>query len=231
MSFNILVVEDEDDFRDVLVEYLVLKGFEAEGIGSIAQYQALSNPGSVDLIVLDRTLPDGDGLDILKAHRKIADIPVIILSGLGTVEDRVKGLESDADYYLVKPVKTPELLAIVNRYARRGKTIPSLETCWKINPKQWELCSPCGIAIKLTNLEMVFLHCFTDAEGVTISRDDIIKILGHRPDIYDVRRLETMISRLRHKTKEAGMAEFPLATVYGAGYTFNGKMVALDPAA
>lgn len=233
MSFNILVVEDEADFREVLVEYLVLKGFEAKGIGTIAQYQALLDPESIDLIVLDRTLPDGDGLSILNSHRKIADIPVIILSGLGDLDDRVKGLEADADYYLVKPVKTPELLAIVNRYARRDKARlqPSLETCWKINAKQWELSSPCGIAIKLTNLEMVFLSCFIKAEGLTIARDDIIKVLGHRPDVYDVRRLETMVSRLRHKTKEAGMMEFPLATVYGAGYMFNGKIVALEPVA
>mgnify|MGYP000072977172 FL=1 len=224
MSFKILIVEDEADFREVLVEYLQLKGFEADGIESVAQYTALSAPQQYDLIVLDRTLPDGDGLSILEAFRKTSSNPVIILSGLGEVQDRVKGLDADADYYLVKPVKMPELLSIVNRYARRATPNPSMDAFWKINPKQWALISPCGIEMKLTNQELIFLICFDDVEGVAVARETIIKALGHRPEIYDLRRLETMVSRLRNKTKDAGMKEFPLATVYGSGYVFNGKL-------
>lgn len=228
MAFKILVVEDESDFREVLVEYLQLKGFEAEGIDSIAGYFSLPDPASYDLIVLDRTLPDGDGLSILEAHRKRSDIPVVILSGLGHVDDRVKGFEADADYYLVKPVKTPELLAIVNRYARRAKPAPSQKPVWTINPRQWEFASPCGITMKLTNVELAFLSCFKQAEGVSISKNQIICGLGHRPDAYDFRRLDTLISRLRHKAKEAGIEELPLATVYGAGYAYNALLVVLD---
>lgn len=224
VHFKILIVDDEADFREVLVEYLQLKGFDASGIDSIAAYQALAQPDAYDLLVLDRTLPDGDGLSILRAYRNTSLNPVIILSGLGEVEERVKGLEADADYYLVKPVKMPELLAIVNRYARRVLPRTSQDVCWRINPKQWALISPCGIEMKLTNQELSFLACFDDAGGLAIARDTIIKALGHRPEIYDMRRIETMVSRLRNKIKDAGMKEFPLTTVYGSGYVFNGKL-------
>lgn len=228
MTFRILVVEDESDYREVLVDYLAMKGFEADGIESIADYRSLNDPASYDLIVLDRTLPDGDGLSILEVHRQKSNIPIIIISGLGHLDDRIKGLEADADYYLVKPVKTPELLAIVNRYARRAKPGPSQNSTWMINPRQWELISPCGIAIKLTNLEMIFLSIFKNAVGVSISKDQIIRSLGQRPDVYDLRRLDTMISRLRHKAKEAGIEQLPLSTVYGVGYAYNALLVVLE---
>ena len=82
--------------------------------------------------------------------------------------------------------------------------------------------------MKLTKLEMGFLHCFDDAEGVSIPREHIIQALGHRPELYDLRRLETMVSRLRNKIKEVGIKEFPLATVYGSGYVFNAMLKVLQ---
>jgi len=227
MPFRILVVEDEPDFRDVLVEILRLTGYEADGVDSIRGYRELPNPGRHDLIVLDRTLPDGDGLTILEAHRKHSDIPVIILSGLGRDEDRIKGLQADANYYLVKPVKTPELLAIIAHYAKRAAPKAEAAACWSINPRQWELHAPDGATVKLTNQEILFLGCFEEAEGVRISREDIITRLGHRPEVYDIRRLEAMVSRLRNKLREAGVDGFPLATIYGTGYAFNARLMIL----
>lgn len=227
MTFSILVVEDEPDFRDVLVEILRLTGYEAEGVDSILGYETLPSTARYDLIILDRTLPDGDGLTILQALRKQSDIPVIILSGLGNDDDRVKGLQADASYYLVKPVKTPELLAIIAHHARRATPKPDPGTCWSLDLRQWELRTPDGATVKLTNLEILFLGCFEDAEGVRISREDIITRLGHRPDVYDIRRLEAMVSRLRTKVREAKVDAFPLATIYGTGYAFNAKLMIL----
>ena len=85
MTFNILVVEDEVDFCEVLVDLLRLKGYLATGIDSIRSYQAIQNPTEFDFIILDRTLPDGDGLCILEAHRKIANIPILILIDICTL--------------------------------------------------------------------------------------------------------------------------------------------------
>ena len=228
MAFKILIVEDEPDFRIVLVEYLQLKGYEAKGIASVAEYQSLKDPDSYDLIILDRTLPDGDGLVILEAHRKRSESPVIILSSLGELDERVKGLEADADYYLVKPFKMLELLAIVSRYARRQKNQTPGQAYWSINRRQRALTSPCGLTMNLTNMELAFLNCFRDAEGVSISREDIVSQLGHQANVYDYRRLQTMVSRLRLKVKEAGMSELPLESIYGDGYTYKARLIALD---
>jgi len=231
MPFNILVVEDEKDFREVLVEILSLKGYEASGVGSIKAYKAIESPLHYDFIILDRTLPDGDGLNILATHRKISSIPILILSGLGLVDDRVQGLDADADYYLVKPVVMPELLAIVGRYARQAALLHVTNNeCWKLNTSEWILISPEGVTIKLSNSELLFLNCFKDAVGEKISRNVLVTKLGFKPDAYDIRRLESMVSRLRNKIQNGGAAEFPLVTVYGVGYAFNAQLISIGQA-
>lgn len=229
MTFNILVIEDEIDFREVLVDLLKLKSYEATGIDSIAAYSRIENPDHFHLIILDRTLPDGDGLDILRLHRQRSNIPVIILSGLGDADERVRGLTADADYYLVKPVVMPELLAIIKRYSQ--KEIESLNkqpSKWILLLQRWQLISPNGVVIELSNSETLFLNCFKNTGGTGIDRNIIIESLGYRREAYDVRRLESLVSRLRNKVKDAGVEAFPLNTVYGTGYAFNEPLDILE---
>lgn len=231
MAFNILVIEDEIDFREVLVDLLQLKGFDASGVESIAAYNTLPKKEGYDLIILDRTLPDGDGLDILRAHRALSNTPVIILSGLGDANERVKGLTAEADYYLVKPVVIPELLAIIQRYSQSEMMQQKRQTQrWGVLLQHWQLISPNKITIQLSHSETLFLHCFKDANGTGIDRDTIIRSLGYRPEAYDMRRLESLVSRLRNKVRDAGIEAFPLNTVYGSGYAFNEALVILDDA-
>jgi two-component system, OmpR family, response regulator len=228
VTFNILVIEDEIDFREVLVDLLKLKGYEATGIDSIAAYSRIENRDSFHLIILDRTLPDGDGLDILKLHRQISNIPVIILSGLGDADERVRGLTADADYYLVKPVVMPELLAIIKRYSQKEIASLKQQSKWTLLLQRWQLISPNGVVIELSNSETLFLNCFKNTEGIGVDRNIIIESLGYRREAYDVRRLESLVSRLRNKVKDAGAEAFPLNTVYGTGYAFNEPLVVLD---
>lgn len=226
MTFKIMVVEDEVDFREVLVEFLCLKGYEATGVDSIESYQSLEDLASYDLMVLDRSLPDGDGLEILKAHRKHSSIPVIILTGIGHVDERIKGLDADADQYLVKPVVMPELISIISRYARQAALNTSkIDAAWILSPRYWELKSPTGLQIKLTNSEYNLITCFEGVNGRPVARERLITALGFNPETYDVRRIESLISRLRTKIKDGGIDEFPLSTVYGGGYAFNGLLI------
>jgi DNA-binding response OmpR family regulator len=231
MTFNILVIEDEIDFREVLVDLLKLKGYEATGIDSIAAYNRIENPDNFNLIILDRMLPDGDGLDILRLRRQSSNIPVIVLSGLGDADERVKGLTADADYYLIKPVVIPELLAIIKRHSQQEvASLKKQKLKWTILFQRWQLISPNGVVIDLSNSETLFLNCFKNKGGTGIERNIIIESLGYRHEAYDVRRLESLVSRLRNKVKDAGIETFPLNTVYGTGYAFNELLVILDDA-
>jgi DNA-binding response OmpR family regulator len=229
MPPRILIVEDEDDFRDGLVELLNLEGFDAYGVGSIHEYLEWNKKNQYDILILDRNLPDGDGLDILRKYHKQSDKDSIILSCEGQSHDRILGMNVDADYYLVKPFPSDELLAILHRIERKHLVVQSSDSeTWLLNLVRWELKTPNSLEIELTRSEFALLHCFVNKSGQVIAREDIVKGLGFNPEVYDNRRLEVMLRRLRKKIEDIGVVKFPLQTVYGVGLVFNGVMKAFD---
>ncbi len=229
MPPKVLIVEDEADFRDGLVELLKLESFDASGVGSIQEYLNWIKQNQYDILILDRNLPDGDGLYILRNYHKQSDADSIVLSCEGQPHDRILGMNVDADYYLVKPFPSDELLAILHRIERRQGAVQSADSeTWRLNTVSWELKAPNHLEIELTRSEFALLNCFVHKSGQVISRDEIIKGLGFNPEIYDNRRLEVMLRRLRKKIEDAGVVKFPLQTVYGIGLVFNGVMRTSD---
>ena len=227
MMAKVLIVEDEKDFREGLVELLELKGFEVSGVGTIAEYHAWVTQHAYDILILDRNLPDGDGIDILKNHHVLKNTGSIILSGEGQPEDRIMGIEADADYYLVKPVQVNELVAILQRLVRRLEaTVENSTAQWQLSTVRWQLFTPNRLEIDLTRSEFAMLKCFVDKPGVVVTRDEIIVGLGFNPIAYDERRLEVMLRRLRKKLEDHCVEKFPLQTVYGAGFAFNEQLSA-----
>lgn len=227
MPLRILIVEDETDFREGLCDLLNLEGFQAQGVGSLASYKAWRVSYTCDVLILDRNLPDGDGLDILKMHRRTEDTPAIFLTGAGQIEERVKGMQADADYYLVKPVVVDELIAILKRLERKLNDAGQADA-WLLDTVRWKLTTPDGVKISLTQNEVSIMACFIEKAGILVSRDDVIEALAGSEDLdYDPRRLEVAIRRLRKKIEEHKIKVFPLTTIYGKGYTFNSPLSSL----
>jgi DNA-binding response OmpR family regulator len=222
-QFRILFVEDDAEYREALCHILNLEGFSADGVGTIAAFLAWRATHAYDLLIVDRQLPDGDGLDALRVHRRSAESPAIVLTARGKVADRVAGLEADADYYLVKPVAMDELLALLRRLQRRFHSRAAGH--WTVDPATWRLRAPDGIEIALTRRELALLLLFPGRQGQPVPRQEIAAGLGEDPAVYDPRRLEILVRRLRHKVEEAAARELPLATVYGIGYAFNLPLV------
>lgn len=221
MSVKVLIVEDETDLREALCAILNLEGFSAQGVGSIAEYRQWRKTDHCDLLVLDRILPDGDGLDLLKEHRQTDLTPTLIITCEGQTADKIAGMSADADYYLVKPIVTDELIAILRRLSRRIHADPFAQHTWVLDSVRWQLKAPLGSSLPLTRSEVNLLSNFIEKSGVTISRDAIIESLGYNPKHYDLRRLEILVRRLRNKVEKSGVTEFPLSTIYGVGYAFN----------
>ena len=227
MPLRILIVEDETDFREGLCDLLNLEGFQAQGVGSLASYKAWRVSYTCDVLILDRNLPDGDGLDILKMHRRTEDTPAIFLTGAGQIEERVKGMQADADYYLVKPVVVDELIAILKRLERKLNDAGQADA-WLLDTVRWKLTTPDGMKVSLTQNEVSIMACFIEKAGMLVSRDDVIEALAGSEDLdYDPRRLEVAIRRLRKKIEEHKIKDFPLTTIYGKGYTFNSPLSSL----
>lgn len=219
MLFRILLVEDDTEYRDALCQILNLEGFRADGVGSVAAFTAWRNTHDYDLLIVDRQLPDGDGLDVLAQHRESENSPVIILTARGDLTERISALEADADYYLVKPFAMDELIALLGRLSRRRQSLGS--DYWAIDPYAWRLCTPDGNEAPLNHRELQILLLFVDRPGQVIPRQDMITSLGENPNIYDPRRLEILIRRLRNKVEDRTSQSLPIKTIYGVGFCFS----------
>lgn len=231
MSLNVLIVEDDALFRDSLCDILNIEGFTAYGVGSVAAYRSWSSLNSPDVLILDRNLPDGDGLTVLALQKQRMPVPTIFVTCEGQAEDRVLGLDADADYYLVKPIDANELVAVLNRIKRRIITSRrDVSEKWVIDKNRWRLIWPNNAChIPLTRSEMSILSCFTNKADIHVARGEIAEALGNNPINYDFRRLEVIVRRLRSKAREAAGSDIPLLTAYGKGYVFNAQLDELTP--
>lgn len=216
---RVLIIEDEPDLLDAMLSFLALDGLTAHGVGSLREADQWLLSHTHDILVLDLGLPDGDGLAWLAARSDLVHKGVIITTARGESPARVSGVRAGADAYLVKPVQLEELSALIgNLMRRRLQIVPQI---WKLNVLNWTLKSPLGVSMKLTSNELKVMKLVTPCPGKVVSRHAIVVGLGHDPDIYDPRRLEILIRRLRSKAEACFGLRFPLDTAHGEGYSFT----------
>lgn len=214
---RVLVVEDEDGLREAMVDYLLLDGCQAHGVASLSAAEVWMKDHDLDILVLDLGLPDGDGLAWRQAKPHLRQKGLIITTARGARSDRIDAAKIGADLYLVKPVSLEELAPMVHNLAHRLRPTSSQ---WHYNSLEWSLRSPDGIVIKLTHSEAMLVRVMACTPGQPVSRKDLIVGLGENPDVYDVRRLEIMIRRLRNKAEKVLGYPLPLETVHRLGVAF-----------
>jgi two-component system OmpR family response regulator len=220
---RVLIVEDEVDYRESLRDLLNLEGFMSDAVGSLASCEYWLKTHRCDVIIIDRMLPDGDGLSVLRSGMLEDQVVKIVLSARGQVGDRVKGLDADADYYLVKPVNYDELRALLHRQQRK-LSMSTYHQDWCLDRVCSVVHSPNGHIISLTRRETSVLGVCVSTEGTAVLRATFITALNESPDVYDPRRLEVLLRRLREKIERQSGLEFPLVSVYGVGYSFNARL-------
>jgi DNA-binding response OmpR family regulator len=221
-SPRVLVVEDEAEILESMVTFMNLEGIQAAGVPTLSAAKGWIATHPVDILVLDLGLPDGDGLQWIEEHRAgLSGKGIIICSARGQTEDRIEGARQGADLYLVKPVDLEELcLLIKNLMSRLGEAKTSSPQEWVLNKLSWTLQAPNGSQVELTRSEMMLLTELVSADGQAVSRDQIVRQLGHQPETYDWRRMEIMARRLRNKVSDTMGCELPLKTVHRFGYAF-----------
>jgi two-component system OmpR family response regulator len=222
---RILVVEDNRDLADVVRDLLVEEGYAVDlsTDGEDGLWRATGV--DYDAVVLDILLPGVDGLEILRRMRAgDRRAPVLLLTARDATEDRVLGLDSGADDYLVKPFALEELLARVRALLRRGTT----GTDGRLRYRGLEL-DPArrtahldGRALRLTAKEFEFLHLFLREPERVFSRTEILERLYD--DEFDgvSNVIDVFVSRLRHKLSRDGGPPL-LRTVRGAGYALGSE--------
>lgn len=217
---KILIVEDERRLGQFLKQGLTERSYTATWVPTCAEARDALCETSYDAIVLDLSLPDGDGLDLLREWRKSGfNEPVVILSARDAVEDRIKGLDLGADDYLPKPFSFEELLAHLRALLRRQSAMK--QTLLEHRGIRLDLLSHTvhldGQTIDLTSREYALLEIFMQNAGRVLTRTMISeKIWASHYDV-DTNLLDVYMSRLRAKL-ETPADKVYFKTVRGIGY-------------
>jgi OmpR family response regulator RpaB len=218
-----LLIDDDEKLAPLLKDYCIQYGIEVQAAHRPSVGLEKLKQDTADVVILDVMLPEMDGFEVCRHIRQFSEIPIIMLTARGEVTDRIVGLELGADDYLPKPFEPRELVARLNRLAKRKMTEPREAKQLRFEGLEINLqlreVSVNGQAKDLTTMEFQLLILLAQSPGKDFSRDDILNQLkGTETELFS-RSIDILVSRLRSKLKPLDI----IKTVYGAGYAFVGK--------
>lgn len=216
---RILVVEDDEAIADVVRRALRQEGHEVRAAADGVEALAAAGELVPDLVILDLGLPRLDGVEVCRRLRAESDVPILILTARAETEDRVAGLDSGADDYLVKPFELSELLAraraLMRRRPPRGSAALTVGDL-RLNPDSREAFRG-EREIELTNREFELLEHLVRNQRLVISRERLLEeVWGYDP-MSMTNTVDVFISNLRRKLEQGGEDRL-LHTKRGAGY-------------
>jgi len=221
---QVLVVEDEDDIRNLVVMNLERAGFEVLAAPDGTEGIALATAHRPPVVLLDLMLPDMSGRDVcarIRANPDTADAHVIMVTAMGEEPDRVEGFQVGADDYVTKPFSVRELVLRVKAAARR---VPAGEPGEGISrgivrvDKGAHRAWVSGVELELTATEYKLLVYLAEHEGKLCERGELLQEVWELPPSLNTRTVDTHIKRLRQKLGDAASY---VETVRGAGYRFR----------
>ena len=223
MDCRILIVEDEENLREVLGDYLLSKGERPVPARDGGEALALLEEQDFDAVLLDIMMPKLDGLSVCRAVRKHNDVPIIFLTALSDEEDKLLGYELGADDYVTKPfslsVLYAKLLALIKRNQRNVLTGDRMEAGGITLDQARRKVFIGKREILLTPKEYALLRCLMQNKNLVLSREQLlIKCWGYDYE-GESRAVDTHIKRLREKLGERASC---IKTVIKAGYRLEG---------
>ena len=231
---KILVVDGEASIRRILETRLKMAGYNVVTAEDGEEAVELFNKTNPDIVILDVMMPKMDGYGVTREIRRVSDIPIIILTALGDVSERITGLELGADDYVIKPFSPKELEARVKAVLRRtvskditvptGKTTKNVITTGniKIDTARRQVYRK-NERIRLTGMEFSLLELLVNNSGTAYSRNEILQhVWAYPPDHrIDTRVVDVHISRLRSKLETDPANPELILTARGIGYMFQ----------
>ncbi|MEI6193699.1 MAG: response regulator transcription factor [Verrucomicrobiota bacterium] len=220
---RILIIEDETPMRTALADLLAAEGYRTLTAvdGASGLQRALSE--KPDLILLDVMMPKLDGFTVCAELRRLAnDVPVVMLTAKGQIEDRVNGLDVGADDYVVKPFSSEELLARVRALLRRVERKSKSLTRLKLGEIEIDLARQTATRsrkpVHLTAKEFSMLRLLAEAEGEPVSRERFLDVVWGYGAFPTTRTVDNHIASLRGKLEKNPDEPRWIKTVHGVGY-------------
>jgi two-component system, OmpR family, alkaline phosphatase synthesis response regulator PhoP len=227
---RILIVEDEPGMAQILAENLELEGMDISiapnGKDALEQWRSLEP----DLVVLDVMLPQLNGFEVCTQMRESGSrTPVLFLSAKGQAEDRVQGLKSGGDDYVVKPFHLPEFMLRVSNMLRRATWVnKELETGFvfsfgghSVDFRAWTTKLQNGRTESLNEREIMIFKLLTERKNAVVSRDEILDVVWGNDVFPSSRTIDNFVVRLRRFFEPDPSSPIYLHTVWGVGYRFT----------
>lgn len=227
----VVIVDDDADLRASLAALLAENGFAPVAVPDSAGFFAAAAAGPVDLALIDLRLAGESGQTLAIRIRETMGLPIVMLTGRGDETDKIIGLETGADDYMMKPFNPRELVARLRAVLRRSGH-PALATpdrsqsrmrsfgALRLDQTRRELLGPDGTEIPLTNAEYRLLDYFLRHPDRIIPRSDLLRELGNDLSLYMDRTIDVLILRLRRKIEPVPSKPAHLQTRRGQGYIF-----------
>ena len=218
------MIEDDLELADIITRYLSSFNIEVTNIDSpYLGLSTLRTNKDFELLILDLTLPEMDGLELIPEIRKISGIPIIISSARDDILDKVMGLERGADDYLPKPYNPRELEARIKVILKRRAPIESVETKDDSNKLFTLKTDDMQIFFKQTPLSLTLgeydiLKLLIQKNNGVVAREDFIYDSDHIEDDSSLKNIDVMISRIRHKISDIESSQTYIKSVRGIGY-------------
>ncbi|MBJ7347015.1 MAG: response regulator transcription factor [Thermoleophilaceae bacterium] len=220
MAKRIMIVEDEHHIAELVGRYLTADGYETVWVNTGAQALDEFSRQAADLVILDIGLPDIDGFEVCRRLRARTSVPILMLTAREDEVDRVAGLESGADDYVVKPFSPRELVARVKAILRRtgsngGGSFDEIVTLGPVtlNHAAHEVTVD-GAAVELTAREFELLAALLSHPNVALSRDRLLELVWGGEYPGGTRTVDVHIAQLRRKLGDSEI----IKTVHGLGY-------------
>lgn len=221
MSGTVLIVEDDTRIANWVKVYFERAGYSAEVTHDGESGLALARDLAPDLIILDLMLPRLDGVELCRILRRESDVPIIMLTAREAHAERIIGLDSGADDYIVKPFDPEEVIARATAVLRRVKgKVQQVLTCGNITLNETtRMVTVNDEPVTLSQAQIALLSTFMRHPNQVLTRDQLISLTFNNDfDGFD-RAIDNQILRLRRQINRGGKQ--PIQTVYGAGYRFT----------
>lgn len=226
-----LIVDDDEEIRDLLSRYLKQHGYEVNAVANGDEMRRALEFGEPDIIILDLMLPGDNGLTLCRDLRARSETPIIMLTARGDEMDRIVGLEMGADDYLPKPFNPRELLARMKVILRRARSMPKGHVpeqarfisfaSWRLDAVERQLISGEGVVVSLSASEYRLLRVFLDYPNRVLSRDQLMdQMHGRQGEAFD-RSIDVQVSRLRQRLGDDAREPVLIKTVRQEGYIFT----------
>ena len=224
---KVLVIEDEESFREALEFILTKEGFQIESAATGSDGLTAFDKYNPDIILLDLMLPGMSGTDVCKSIRAKSNVPIIMLTAKDAEVDKVVGLEVGADDYVTKPFSSPELIARIRAVLRRGSSEPRVvdEDVIEFGPIKLDVARHSvqvnGQEVTMPLKEFEVLEYLMENTGRVLTRGQLMDRIWGSNYVGDGKTLDVHIKRIRSKIEQDPANPKLLHTVRGLGYKFE----------